>query len=1157
MEASMKPDAIIWTEGKTDWQHLKRAFEILGTRSRIVFKESESDMGDDQLLKQCVALSRDEQACPTIFVFDRDKEDVIAKVEDPNKGFKDWGNRVFSFAIPIPPHRMGQRGICIESYYADEDLRIEDSSGRRLYLASEFSGNSGRHLADPTLSVGNKGKLPQRDVFKVIDTDVYNDRGENVALSKADFAINISAGSGEFGRVQSKEFAQIAALIDKIVIETSALNDLCFGGFEVFSNELAQLDPGQQVAAIIEAAIKACKVAAMTFSAATLRHYEQRIVDAKSADAKKVRPIRQLLFDNFAHPSLAVLAELCRHCYYLINEDAPAALFTLRAVMAQTPALGDFGQLLDDLERLLPPPPRKGRSVSRSKLKKPLLDYVFRELATYEDRFEEAAQAAIKSAWVTSASFEIWLKGLSVLLKLFDSLNALPFRVRNLERVSSDTNEFLVLLTNYRDGRITLEEQRQAYTELDSDQLERYELLAGAESLDLPLDLYPFVIIKGDRLYYYTRTTPVGYEYTSVFGTTSQLLSTKRKFSHAALRTTVAADLQKLFWAQVTPTISSSGVKTNIPARDAIVGRKHQIDAVMDEIVQIPNQNGIIYGPGGVGKTALLLELSRQLMDTNPVVFDHIVWISAKRDYYDPLLDTVEPGTPQFECLDNVLTSILEFHEIEDPTGYKREDQKWLVVECFRDQKTLLIIDNFESVVASAQEEILRFFNLDVKRALRGKPDYFKLIVTSRERIPSGLHQISLKGLDKDESKELMQRLYEPYRRSGLTRLTEEQLDALYDATRGIPLMIKHCYGQVFEYGRPVESVIKRLSGAPNRVVEFSFSEIFKLVKQDELQRKAILLLEIMGRPLMLRQMADILGYSEADISDRVAQLVNFQCVNRSATGLEEKYSVSDDVRAFTGGLIQEYGSTATDIKRQIANLSIDKRMDYSKDEFNALLVFQGFLAKRNYLPAEDFIKKQLKEHVGSVLLTLHYAKYLKEVNRRAQDAVDLLEEIRIRSGNDQQVLRLLVSYYTALEFPDFEQAHTYALEVEEIGRQDPQLDLELSRFYVSWSTALKTKPPELDPLHEIHRQQKYKELAETAIKLLQRSPVDTHEWHFLMSQAYFDLWDYNQALHHIDKALSKLPKYSHFSNPYERLRKEILKKQAMYRRSAYGTWAS
>ena len=117
------------------------------------------------------------------------------------------------------------------------------------------------------------------------------------------------------------------------------------------------------------------------------------------------------------------------------------------------------------------------------------------------------------------------------------------------------------------------------------------------------------------------------------------------------------------------------------------------------------------------------------------------------------------------------------------------------MLEMLRDEKTLLILDNFESVARTGEEDILKFFGVTAKRALRDKPDYFKVLVTSRELIPSGFHQIRLKGLDKRESKQLMHRLYAPYARSGKQQLTDQQQDALYETTQGIPLIIKHCYG--------------------------------------------------------------------------------------------------------------------------------------------------------------------------------------------------------------------------------------------------------------------------------------------------------------------------------------------------------------------------
>jgi hypothetical protein len=290
----------------------------------------------------------------------------------------------------------------------------------------------------------------------------------------------------------------------------------------------------------------------------------------------------------------------------------------------------------------------------------------------------------------------------------------------------------------------------------------------------------------------------------------------------------------------------------------------------------------IIYAPGGVGKTALLIELSRQLFEdvAEAPQFKNIIWVSAKRDYYDPTLDVKETREPQFRTLDNVLGAILEFLDYEDPAGYALDVKKSLVLEALNVEKTLLILDNFESVAKAGQEDILRFFGVDAKRSLRDKPDYFKVLVTSRELIPSGFHQFRLKGLDKQESKQLMQQLYEPYACSDKQQLTDEQMEKVYEATQGIPLVMKHCYGQVYEYNCDIGIILKKLSTGSSKLVEFSFAEVFHLLKQDDVQLRTMLVLELSGRRLMLRQMADILAADETELAERLSRLVNFQCVN-------------------------------------------------------------------------------------------------------------------------------------------------------------------------------------------------------------------------------------------------------------------------------------
>jgi tetratricopeptide (TPR) repeat protein len=1151
----MDPQAVIWTEGKTDWQHIQRAFSALNVGPRIEFHREETDFGDDQLLKQCAALARVMQACPNIFIFDHDNDQILSKIDDSVRGYKSWGNNVYSFAIPIPSHRKDEAGVCIELYYTDDELRMPDTAGRRLFLSTEFSPVSGRVQANTALSIGNKGRLPigKNAPIRIIDSEVYDERGQNVALSKADFARNVLEGKDAFANFHFEAFRAILALVNKIIEDQSTGIDLPFGELVSFLRSLDELDTPHQLAALVDGAIRVCKLGAMVFIAAAIRHYEAQITDPVGGD-RKVRPIKQILLDSFGNPSLSTLQKLARHCYHLIDEHAPSELAILRSVMAETPTLGLLGDMLDQLEQVLPPVRSQVRTRNKRDLKKPVLDYVIPELAKYEGRISEITETVSASGALRGeADPGTWYAALVMLVRIFSPLRQITFRIRSVERVHSNTDDFGVLLSTYRDGQLTLEEMTQKYEDMADDRLESYELLCIDGESIVPLDLFPFLTIKDNRLHYYSRTRPQGYEYVPTFGRSGHMWPTKRKFSKVALRSTSVSDLQGLFWTQSAPIVSDIGVKANIPVHEPIVGRKQQIGDVISDIVQIPNQNGIIYGPGGVGKTALLIELSWQLFSAPPqgVYFNNIIWVSAKCDSHDPTLDATEPRVPQFQSMDNVLDAILTFHGMEDATGYERNDKKWLVIESLRDEKSLLVLDNLETVPRVAQNEIIRFFGLEVKRALRDKPDYFKVLITSRELIPSGFHQMELKGLDKRESKELMERLYEPYARSGRKQLTGEQMEALYEVTRGIPLIIKHCYGQFYEFNRSIDTVLKGLSSAGNKVVDFSFAEIFQILKQDELELKTILVLELSGRPVMARQVADILGLPEPVITERLTPLVRFQCVTRSSTGLEEKYSVNNDLRFFTRRLTLEYADLARDIKRLVANLPIEKRMDYSQEEADAILMFQEYVTQGHHVMAEEFMRERLEARPDSVFLNLHYAKYLKEVKQQTEEAIERLEVIRQRSGNDLQILRLLMAYYIALPVPNFEQAHSYARELEACASDNPQIKLELARFYVAWSTAIKMMF-DLDPNKEMLRQQKYKECADVAVKHLESIHERTWEWHYLMAQGCYNRWDYDPALRHIDKAIERLPKPSHLALPYQRFRGEILKKRAHFTRKAY-----
>jgi hypothetical protein len=1141
-------DAIIWTEGKTDSQYIARACASLAFPFKLSFSTVD-DMGDDALLKQCNALAKVAQQHPTIFIFDRDNPEIISKITDASNPFKAYGNNVFAFAIPIPANRQGMQAICLELYFDDDDLRIKDLNGRRLFLSSEFNLTSGRHLDDPSLSVGNKGKLAptKSGSVRVLDTEVYDANSKNVALSKVDFADSIAEQKGAFADVNFGHFSLLLSIVEQIILLKRI--DPVFGGLQSFLNETSDYKSVEKLACVVEAAIRMCKLCAMVFIGTTIRHYET--TSAKNEiNQKRLRPVRQTIIDNFTRPSLTTISKAAKQCVYLVDDGAPGLLQELRSTLASSSILGSLGSLLDDIERIIPPDTTKGRVILKHNARKPLLDYVFIELAKYEARTDEMRHA--EDASLDGADSSVWTNALVTLADWLSPTRALAYRLSSIVRVKANSDEFTVKLTTYQDGRISTEEVIREYADLGGDSVYTCEVNASSDGEMNWLEIFPFVTLKDDALHFYARTRAIGYECHSAFGPTVNIVETKRKFSRAALEGTIADDRQVLFWTRSTPALSEIGVKANIPAHDPgeFVGRKQQISTVLDEVIEIPNENGILIGPGGIGKTSLLIELSRKLFEEGlptRAPFKNVIWVSAKKDYYDPTLDVIEAGAQQFKSLDQILLSMLEFHEFQEPEQYVRDDQRWLIFELCEAEKTLLILDNFETISKAAQTEIVRFFGTEMKRHLITKPDNFKVIITSREMVPSGFHQIQLKGLDKRDSNLLMQRLYQPYAKSGKAEFTEAQKTLLYDRTQGIPLIIKHCYGQVYEFGVSLDVVLNNLLVAGNKVIEFSFAEVFRFLEEDQLQAKIIILLELINRPILVRQMADILAADHASVDQRVTNLLNFQCIVRSSSDIDDKYTINPDAKLLSAKLVHESIKMADTIRADIARLAAEKRIDYNEEELKAFNIFREYLSNGFLAQAEDFIKERLKERPGSILFNLHYAKYLNEQKHQPQEAIKKLEGIRQKSGNAPEVLRLLMTFNTALEPPDFDQAHIYAKELEKYPLDDWEMMMDLAEFYTTWSTSLKLKI-ELDPIREMQRHQKYKELSDHAISLLKSKPDQaSHRWHYLLAQNHFNKWDYDSAGISIQRAIANLPTGSYLENSYDRLKSEIGKKSRRY----------
>lgn len=215
---SSSPIPYIVTEGKTDWKHIKAALKIFHSHKEyrnleVEFIDDEARlMGSAELLKFCEQTSKIPQPRPIICVFDRDEENIIKKVMSENGSPKHWGNNVFSFIIPLPPHRNGHPEISIEFYYLDKDIMRFDSNNRRLFVSDEFDPRSGRHFTE-NLNCTTLNKLGR---YTIIDSNVFDAQNNNIARSKDDFASAILNQTSEFKDVDFKHFKLIFELIQSL-----------------------------------------------------------------------------------------------------------------------------------------------------------------------------------------------------------------------------------------------------------------------------------------------------------------------------------------------------------------------------------------------------------------------------------------------------------------------------------------------------------------------------------------------------------------------------------------------------------------------------------------------------------------------------------------------------------------------------------------------------------------------------------------------------------------------------------------------------------------------------------------------------------------------------------------------------------------------------
>jgi Tfp pilus assembly protein PilF len=254
-------------------------------------------------------------------------------------------------------------------------------------------------------------------------------------------------------------------------------------------------------------------------------------------------------------------------------------------------------------------------------------------------------------------------------------------------------------------------------------------------------------------------------------------------------------------------------VLENLPRREyeEFIGREKEIENIKKLLLHEKVHVLAIDGIGGVGKSALALEIAYQLK--NDRIFDSIIWVSAKREILT--YNGIKKIDNTFENLEDLLNTILKLNNAEDFVKFGNlETKEKMVHKLLKENRSLLIVDNLETI----DDENIKSFIIDVEFPIESK-----VLITSRKRIGQVERVIYLERFNLDESRHY---IFSQLNHKGFKNACSEQIIRdLHKKTGGIPLALRVIIPWIIE-GKISDKLLLDIDKETN-ILEFCFGKVY------------------------------------------------------------------------------------------------------------------------------------------------------------------------------------------------------------------------------------------------------------------------------------------------------------------------------------------
>ncbi len=321
----------------------------------------------------------------------------------------------------------------------------------------------------------------------------------------------------------------------------------------------------------------------------------------------------------------------------------------------------------------------------------------------------------------------------------------------------------------------------------------------------------------------------------------------------------------------------------NIPPADydldgGFVGRRSEIKDIKKRLYSNLDRIITIMGAGGVGKTALALEIAKSIIDDPKNPFKAVIWFSAKEERLTDIeIVQIEPQIKDLEQLINDILEVIDRSAFENFHVGKVPIKSYIdfLYEKFSKDKFLLVIDNLETILS---KEPLTTFIEDVP---------CKVLITSRWGLGKLERPIALKELEEDDSINLFKYVVKAKELEDLIKLKDTKISELVNKVKRYPLALKWSIGQ-YLLGKKINEAFQDIFKGESLIAQFSFENIFSLFEENE--KLVLYSISLMEKPISREMIKFLTDLTDQEIDLAIRRLLRASFIY--LTELNTKYSL-------------------------------------------------------------------------------------------------------------------------------------------------------------------------------------------------------------------------------------------------------------------------